>query len=168
MPEFPAAVPATTPTKAPVSDAAPSRETPETKAPEAPIYKSLNVVRPAEDECLRRLGDIVKVLVDIDPAPQKAKLLQHPGHRMRVRLDGQSLESEFLIGLQDGSLALFLTEVYRGTHQLQVMIEDVDGETLAQSKIVNFHVQQYSPIIRARQLFEQSQPPLPPPSPSPP
>lgn len=126
------------------------------------IYRRLEIVLPAEDECLRRTGNIVKVLVGIDPAPRNDKLLQDPGHRVRVRLDGAPLESEILVGVQDGSLALFLTEVFRGTHQLQIVIEDQDGKNLAQSEQVNFHVQQYSPIIREQQIREQGPVPLPP------
>jgi hypothetical protein len=168
MPEFPTAVSPVSPPPPPISDAPPPRESAKTETSEEPVYKTLTVVSPREDECLRRTGQIVKVLVDIDPAPQKRKLLQHPGHRMRVRLNGTLLDSEFLIGRQDGSLALFLTEVFHGTHQLQVMIEDVDGQSLTQSQVVNFHVQQYSPIMRAKQLSEQIQPPVSPPSPSPP
>jgi hypothetical protein len=162
MPEFPAAVPPVRPPTPPAIDTSPAKESTETKVPEEPVYKSLTVISPAEDQCLRRTGGIVKVLVGIDPAPQKKNLLQHPGHRMRVSLDGTPMESEFLIGRQDGSLALFLTEVFRGTHQIQVMIEDMHGETLAQSETVKFHVQEFSPIIRAKQLQEQSAPPLPP------
>lgn len=140
-----------------------SREVHVGEEADEPVYRSLKVVSPAEDECLRRTGGIVKALVNIDPAPQNEKLLQHPGHRIRARVDGQLLESEILIGVQDGSLALFLTEVFRGTHQLQVTIEDADGQSLAQSQTVRFHVQQFSPIIREQQLREQL-PPLPAPS----
>mgnify|MGYP001817531682 CR=1 FL=1 len=120
-------------------------------APEEPLYKSITVVSPEEDDCLRRLGGIVKVLIDIDPAPEKNKLLQEPGHRLRVSLDGQPLQSEFLIGLQDRALVLFLTDVYRGTHKLQVTIEDKDAKQLAKSRMILFHVQEYSPLVRQQQ-----------------
>jgi len=162
-PEFPPAV--APPTPAP-SIASPRTVSPEPKVPaesEEPVYKSLNIVSPEQDECLRRLGGIVKVLVDVDPAPQTRKLLQDPGHRLLVSLDGTPLASDFLIGLQDGSLALFLTEVFRGTHQLQVTIEDDEGERLAQSQPVSFHVQEFSIIIRERQI-EQRRRALSPPS----
>lgn len=159
MPEFPIAAPPASPPARSISDALPSEESTKTATSEQPVYKNLTVVSPNEDECLRRTGGIVKFLVDVDPAPQQKKLLQHPAHRMRVRLNGTLLDSEFLIGRQDGSLALFLTEVFHGTHQLQVMIEDADGQSLAQSQVVNFHVQQFSPIIREKQLREQSPPP---------
>lgn len=167
MAELPTAVSPVSPVP-PISDAPPPQESTGPETSEESVYKTLTVVSPNEDECLRRTGQIVKVLVDIDPAPQERKLLQHPGHRVRVLLNGTLLDSEFLIGRQDGSLALFLTEVFRGTHQLQVIIEDADGQSLAQSQVVNFHVQQYSPTIRAKQLSEQSQPPLSPPAPPPP
>ena len=159
-PDTPAMLPAP-----PISDA-PAATTADAEAvseePEAPAYMSLTVISPTEDECLRRIGGIVKVVVEVDPPPQKRLLLQEPGHRLLVDIDGERMESEFLIAKQDNSLALYLTEVFRGTHRLRVTIEDEGGTTLAHSQTVNFHVQQISQTIRQQQRLP---PPLPPPNP---
>ena len=164
MPDSPSAVLRVTPVASPRSDPAPMTEPTDKQAREEPAYNSLRVVSPEEDECLRRLGGIVKVSVEVNPAPQKRKFLQEPGHRLLVTIDGKHPDSEFLIELQDGLLVLFLTEVYRGTHTLQVTIEDEDGEKLARSQVVNFHVQQISKIMLERLRRKQIQTPTSPPS----
>lgn len=165
--ELPDSSVASAPVKPSSSVASSGLESPDTKVPEEPIYKNIKIVSPEEDECLRRIGGIVKILVDVEPAPQKGKFLQDPAHRLLVSLNQKPLDSDFLIGIQDGSLALFLTEVVRGSHQLQVAIEDGDDDRLAQSQAVNFHVQQFSPIIRQQQreqLRKQRQQTTSPPS----
>jgi hypothetical protein len=133
--------------------------------PEGAAYKSLEIVSPKEDEALRRLGDLpFEVLVDIEPVPQQGQLLQEAGHRLVVSLDGE--QRAFDVALQDGSLALLLADVFRGTHQLQVTIEDEDGKNLAASQVVNFHILQISSIIRRQQqeqLRRRLQAPTPPP-----
>ena len=142
-----------------------SGEAPLAEIPEEPVYKSLKIASPKEDEALRRQGDIpFKVLVNIDPAPQRRKLLQEKGHRLVVSVDGES--RGFDTELQDGSLALLLTDVFRGTHQLQVMIKDEKGKNLVASQVVNFHVQQISSIIlrqQRQQLRKRLQAPTSPP-----
>ncbi len=119
--------------------------------PEEPVYKLFRVVSPKDDECLLRIGGIVKVMLEVDPAPRQGKLLQDPGHRLLVNLDGAPLGSDYLVGLQDGALTLFLTDVYRGTHRLDVTITDAQGTSLARTPLVNFHVQQFSPSIYQQQ-----------------
>lgn len=158
MPDFP-----TPAAPAPAVRAAAPEEPGDREEPEEPVYESLSVVSPAEDECLRRIGGIVKVLVDVVPKPQSRKLLQEPGHRLLVQIDGKDAGSEIVVSIEDGLLALFLTEVYRGTHTLQVAIEDETGEQLAQSRLVNFHVQQISKIQLERMRRERPVTPTSPP-----
>jgi hypothetical protein len=151
------------PATAPKSSAAATAKPEVGEEPEEPIYKSLSVVSPAEDECLRRIGGIVKVLINVDPKPRKNRLLQEPAHRLLVTIDGQRMDSEFVVGMEDGLLALFMTEVYRGTHTLQIAIEDESGEQLIQSPLINFHVQQISKIQLERMRRQRVRPPVPPP-----
>lgn len=156
--ESPTVAPSSEPPGPPVTETMPLPDPPVSATDEEPIYQGLRVISPREDECLRRTGEIVKVVVEVDPAPDERKLLQHPSHRLRVTLDGKQLESEFLIAPRNSSLVLFLTEVFRGSHRIQVAIEDAAGESLVRSQTVNFHVQQFSPIIRSQQLREQARP----------
>ena len=136
------------------------------KQPDEPVYKSLRIVSPREDEAWRRLGDLpFRILVEIDLAPQQRQLLQEADHRLLVSIDGE--RQEFEAELQDGSLALLLTDVFRGTHQVQVTVEDGRGKEFVASQVVNFHVLQISPIIRRQQqeqLRKRVQGPTSPPS----
>ena len=158
MPEYRAPVRASVP--------ATGREPPLAETPEGSTYKRLEIVSPKEDEALRRLGDLpFQVLVDIDPAPNQRQLLQEAGHRLVVSIDGQ--QRGFDAELQDGSLALSMTDVFRGTHQLQVTIEDESGKKLIASQVVNFHILQIAPIIRRQQqeqLRKRVEGSTPPPS----
>lgn len=102
--------------------------------------------------------------MNVDPQPRKNRLLQEPNHHLLVLVDGRQADSEFVVGMEDGLLALFMTEVCRGTHTLQVAIEDESGERLVQGPLVNLHVQQISKIQLERLRGERFIPPaLPPP-----
>jgi hypothetical protein len=61
------------------------------------------------------------------------------GHRLKVALDGKPLD-----GVGGSSTSFTINPVYRGTHVLNVVVEDATGSIVCQSKGVTFHVRQPS------------------------
>ena len=99
-------------------------------APRAGGYTSLEIVRPLQGETLWNIGS--KLAVSLRMSPPLAD-----GDRIRLLLDGRKLTD-----LPTGELDITIDEVYRGQHTLQAEIESSRGETLTQSPIKTFYVQQ--------------------------
>ena len=94
-------------------------------------YRSIDIVSPAEQETLWNIGGMLNVLVRFQPA-----LL--PGHRYDLVLDGQRRN------VNTGAARVTLSEVFRGTHTLQVIVLDASGSELMRSPTRSFIVQQTS------------------------
>jgi hypothetical protein len=106
-------------------------------------YREINVSSPAEQQTLWNIGTMLNVQVDMDPPLS-------PAHRVDLILDGQRRN------LNTASLQMTLTDVFRGTHTLQVVVIDAAGAEVMRSPTRNFMVQQNSiqnpssPIVRQR------------------
>jgi hypothetical protein len=101
-----------------------------TAAPEA-AYTRIEILSPRQDEAIVNTGNTVDVSALLEPALSD-------GHRTWFVLNGQRLE--------DVSPAAVSTtlRVDRGSHTLQLQVEDQRGEIVAQSPSVVFHVRQNS------------------------
>ena len=82
---------------------------------------------PGPDEAVRANDGNVSVALDLEPPLS-------PGHRVVVRVDGQPA------GGAEGSLGVTLVNLSRGTHQLDAVVVNASGETVASAGPVTFHV----------------------------
>jgi hypothetical protein len=91
----------------------------------------IDIVSPAEQETLWNIGTQLSVQIRLQPQLQ-------PGHRYDLALDGQRLN------LNTSNARLTLSDVYRGTHTLQVIVIDAAGAEVMRSASRTFFVQQTS------------------------
>jgi hypothetical protein len=108
-------------------------------------YKSIDIVQPKPGGSVRNNEGKVPVSILLDPALQ-------PGHRVGLIVDGRALSGTF-----DG-LAIELSGVQRGTHELQAVISDASGKRLIQSSPVQFTMRQASRLEPLRQEGGEAQP----------
>src|SRR5688500_5174802 len=108
----------------------PSRPTTRPGEPARATYQ-IEIVSPAEQETLWNTGGMLTVALRSSPGLQ-------PGHRYDLVLDGQRRN------LNTTSSRVELTEIFRGTHTLQVVVIDGAGTELARSPSRTFFVQQTS------------------------
>lgn len=96
--------------------------------PEAPFrYEDLEIVSPAADETLWNIEGVLSVSLALSPGLKS-------GHRVRVYFDG---EARFVTGT-----SFQVSEVHRGTHNLQAEVLDETGKLMIRSQPLQFHVQQ--------------------------
>jgi hypothetical protein len=100
-----------------------------TEEPEEFDYETLVIEYPAAEETLWNIEGRLDVRISVNP-----NLL--PGHGIRLYFDG---EAQDILGT-----SVQLTEVYRGTHNLQVEVLDATGRVVTRSDPVQFYVQQNS------------------------
>ncbi|WP_165831392.1 DUF4124 domain-containing protein [Abyssibacter profundi] len=86
-------------------------------------YERVQLMRPASEQTIRDPSHTLTVSVQVAP-PLRTKL----GHRLQYFLDGQPA------GAPTTSTSRTLTEVYRGTHTVQVVVVDGSGRQLAQTE----------------------------------
>jgi hypothetical protein len=94
---------------------------------EADAYRILRVVAPADQDLLENTGGWVGVSLVVEPA-----LLGAKGHAIRLRLDGQTLDTRY----PGGEIAL--PNVERGQHTLEAEVVDPTGAVLITSAPVAF------------------------------
>jgi hypothetical protein len=82
--------------------------------------------RPAQDETVHDNQGNVSVLVGVEPTLA-------PGNQVVLLVDGRS------VGRQNGPV-FALTSIDRGTHTLQAQVLDANGNMLATSAPVTFHM----------------------------
>jgi hypothetical protein len=97
----------------------------------ARVEYQIEIVSPAEQETLWNTGGTLSVELRSSPGLQ-------PGHRYDLVLDGQRRN------LNTTSSRVDLTNIFRGTHTLQVAVIDAAGMELARSASRTFFVQQTS------------------------
>ena len=113
-----------------VRDSAP-RATGQAGAGTAPAYQTIEILSPADQETIWNIGTTLPVQVRFQPT-----LL--PGHRYDVLLDGQRRNVNTV------SPRVTLTDVFRGTHSVQVVVLDAAGTEVMRSETRTFFVQQTS------------------------
>ncbi len=122
------------PVELPPANTMPAVKRPEQSPQDAPDadeeaikYSHLSIVSPADESAIEHgPGDFT---VTISVKPELAK-----GHALQLLMDGKPY------GRATRAKAVQLTNVFRGTHQLQVKIIDEAGKTLKKSKSSSVHV----------------------------
>ena len=107
-------------------------------APPFTGYRSIDIVQPNAGGSVRNNEGKVPVSILLDPSLQ-------PGHRVSLIVDGRPLSATF-----DG-LAIELSGVQRGSHELQAVVADASGKRLIQSSPVQFTMRQASRLEPLRQ-----------------
>jgi len=87
-------------------------------------YQRVTITQPANDSAFNSGNGLVSVSSETTPALQ-------PGHSLQLVMDGTPYNSN-----QSGSFGL--SNVDRGTHQLQVNVIDSAGKTITSSDITTF------------------------------
>jgi hypothetical protein len=96
-----------------------------------PVYRRCAISQPANDESFVN-ADSVGVGVSIEPGVR-------PGDQVVILLDGQRVN-----GLPPSGTQFTLSPVDRGSHTVQAVVQDANGQTLCASGSVTFHVHQPS------------------------
>jgi hypothetical protein len=107
---------------------------PRTQPQAASEYTALRITQPTADQTVFAADGPVTVQVSVEPGLQS-------GHSMQIFLDGVNLSGE-----DSTSLSATLQQVERGTHIVQAKVVDQNGEIVAASAPVTFHMRQ--PIIK--------------------
>ncbi len=94
-------------------------------------YIQFEMMEPEQGMTIRSDEGEVAVGILLQPPLQ-------PGHKIHLYLDASPVKNNFI------STQLILRKVSRGTHQLEARIIDDQGETHANSPIVNFHMRRAS------------------------
>lgn len=120
--------------KAPQTYAAPKISAPEPVRPppkKEPVYRSCTISEPADDQMFMN-ASTVTAGVRVEPAVR-------PGDQVVVTLDGQRLPG---VPAEGGQFTI--SPIDRGTHSIQLVVQDVQGKIMCQSPAVTFHVHQPS------------------------
>ncbi|MGH8236353.1 MAG: DUF4124 domain-containing protein [Steroidobacteraceae bacterium] len=100
--------------------------------PAAEHYRTLAIVQPQNGQSIINTAGQVSVGIAIEPALQ-------PLHRLSLYLDGKAVT-----GFPRNTLSYALTEVPRGTHNVNAVVTDQSGKTILESSPVEFTVRQES------------------------
>ncbi len=113
---------------------APSTQEPQ---PETLRYQRLAITMPGDDEVIWDHEETIEVGVDIEPALQA-------GHRLVILIDG--------VVVADASRGgrFTISNVFRGTHSLEAIVEDAEGSALIAAGPVTFHLRQHSILSPTR------------------
>ena len=114
---------------APKNPPASAPSAPDTKSP--PAYQSCAVSEPTNDQVFMNTSTITAGVVVQPPV--------RPGDQVVVTLDGQRVP-----GVPAGGGQFTISPVDRGTHSLQLAVQDQTGRAICQSPSVTFHVHQPS------------------------
>lgn len=121
--------------KAPQTYTAPKTPGPQaprqTASKPAPAYQSCAISEPTNDQVFMNT-DTVTAGVTVQPAIR-------PGDSAVVTLDGQRVP-----GVPPSGGQFTISPVDRGTHSIQMTVQDSSGATVCSSSAVTFHVQQPS------------------------
>jgi len=96
-----------------------------------PAYSSCSISSPSNDQVFTNVTTVSGSLL-LQPGLQA-------GHRVAVSLDGKRVD-----GISSSSSAFTLSPVYRGSHTLNLIVEDANGGVVCSSPAVTFHVRQPS------------------------
>ncbi len=114
----------------PTRPAAAARASEQPPEPERPFsYESLAFASPTAEQTLWNIGGTLDVRLNLQPGLRS-------GDRVRLYFDG---EAQTINGLQAQ-----LSEVWRGTHNLQAEVVDQNGALMIRSEPIRFYVQQTS------------------------
>lgn len=106
--------------------------------PPVPDYQ-LQIASPQDDESIRANDGNLTVNLQIRPV-----LNQKRGDMIQLRLDGRPY------GEPRAGLSFNLPNLDRGTHTLSAVVMSANGEELAQSPTIKFHLQRNSILLNPR------------------
>ncbi len=95
-------------------------------------YDSFAITAPGQDEVLWNVGGVVNVVIDLSPPLRD-------GDTIAVFFDGQNVSAP---GSRRRSYVL--NDVFRGTHTVRAVVNDRNGDEIAQTGIISFQVHQTS------------------------
>jgi hypothetical protein len=130
LPKFPPPPPAK---PAQADKATPDKKADTTAEPAFPGYKKVALVKPEEDATVRENSGVVEVALELEPA-WDPKL----GHKITVSLDGKNLPETYT------APQFQLQNIDRGSHSLQVTVNDAKDVPLSTSNSVTFHMKRQS------------------------
>jgi Domain of unknown function (DUF4124) len=113
------------------SNAPSQAEEPASGGQQTEAYTLFNVIQPAQQQTLWNTGSVLTVQVDLQPGLQE-------GHHLGAYLDGELIDARAI------STEFQLTDVFRGTHNLQAVVLDAAGREILRSLPVMFMMQQSS------------------------
>jgi len=116
---------------APQTPAVPAQPFPQTQQKQAPVYQSCGFSEPMEDQVYMNTSTVT---AGVTTQPQV-----RPGDTAIVTLDGQRVP-----GVPANGGQFTISPVDRGTHSIQVSVQDPTGATVCSSAAVTFHVRQPS------------------------
>jgi hypothetical protein len=96
-------------------------------------YNSLEIITPTEGETVRTPERSLPVSLLLEPALAE-------GNRISIEINGVPVK-----GADGRSTQVQLGDLPLGSHQLQVRVLDADGNALARSEVVHFHVRRPLP-----------------------
>jgi len=99
-------------------------------------YSSLTISSPAADEVIRANDGSLTVSIQSDPPLNTGK-----GDRVALTLDGKKIADNL------AATSITLTNVDRGTHQIQASIKSDEGSILIDSPPVTFHMRRFSKLL---------------------
>lgn len=105
-------------------------------APPTATYESLEIVSPVNDETIRDNAGNVTVGIESRPILQSKQ-----GHRLVVLMDGSP------IGPPTTAMQIPLENIDRGSHTLQAIIVDANGQPLIRSGVLTFHLRRHSSLF---------------------
>lgn len=120
------------------SDAEEATASDEEEIPPAPGYQ-LQIASPQNDEAIRANDGNLTVNIQIRPALSQAR-----GDKIQLRMDGRPY------GQPSAGLSFNLPNLDRGTHTLSAVVMNANGEELAQSPTIKFHLQRNSILLNPR------------------
>ena len=126
----------------PTFDAQPLPASPPQTKPEKPAfegYDTVAIVQPKDNAAFWDTAGEVTVQVLVKP-PLRTSL----GHKLVLALDGKTAAQS------EGSTTFQLSNVDRGTHTLELKVEDADGNVLSSSAPVSFTIHRASILNRKK------------------
>lgn len=109
-------------------------------------YSQLEIKSPAHESTVRQPAGLVTVEVVADPVLKTGE-----GHLMVLRIDG--IET----GVPAATTSFQLSNVDRGTHQLEAVIVGPDGAEIARTPAVSFHMRRFSSLHPQQKKLKQQQ-----------
>jgi hypothetical protein len=103
------------------------------KAPDGPLYAACDVFKPSDEESLVNVNSVT-AKVRLDPGLRA-------GDRALIALDGKVLADVEMAGNE-----FTISPIYRGTHTVSAIVQNLAGNIVCQSDPITFYVRQASTL----------------------
>ncbi len=109
---------------------------------QAGVLHRLAILQPVPDATIRNNAGNMRVVVQLEP-----ELATKQGHRLSVSVSGVVQAAE-AVHMAEGQWGFALSNIDRGTHQIQVSVQDEKGEVLIESAPVTVYLHRTSALLR--------------------